>query len=53
MFTDPRNDKDVTTQPGGIFPGHVHGHDESEGSEFLDESLRMTEQPLEEDSIDQ
>ena len=55
MLSDPRKEKDVTTEPGGIFPGHGHGHhDESEGSEFLDEGFRMDEQQLpDEDSINQ
>lgn len=40
--------KSLNNQPDGNMPVtiHEHPHDTSEGSEFLDDALRMKDQPL-------
>jgi hypothetical protein len=49
FFSDPKKGKDAIKEQEEMFQEHTEVHDESEGSEFLDEDLRMKEQPLEYD----
>lgn len=53
FFSDPKKDKDAIKEQEEMFQEHASVHDESEGSEFLDDALRMKEQPLEYDGVNE
>lgn len=45
-MTDPRNTSKADTEYTPELDGHEPLHDESEGGEYMDDALRMHEQPL-------